>query len=44
MVITDPKALTKPREVVRKYRRASPPNDELRENACAEGLQNVKQV
>jgi hypothetical protein len=42
IVVTDPKALTKPWEIVRKYRKASPPNDELRENACAEGLQNVK--
>jgi hypothetical protein len=38
ITVTDPKALTKPWEVVRTYRKASPPNDELREFACAEGL------
>ena len=42
IVVTDPKALTKPWEMVRRYRKASPPKDELRENACAEGLQNAK--
>ena len=39
---TDPKALLEPFTQVRTYRRASPPNDELREFACAEGLQIVK--
>ena len=34
----DPKAFTKPWETTRTYRRASPPNDELREFACADGL------
>ena len=34
----DPKAFTKPWEISRTYRKASPPNDELREFACAEGL------
>jgi hypothetical protein len=38
ITVTDPKALTKPWETVRTYRKASPPNDELREFACAEGL------
>jgi hypothetical protein len=38
ITVTDPKALTKPWEAVRTYRKASPPNDELREFACAEGL------
>jgi hypothetical protein len=38
LTVTDPKALTKPWQVVRTYRKASPPNDELREFACAEGL------
>ena len=38
ITVTDPKALTRPWETVRTYRRASPPNDELREFACAEGL------
>ncbi len=38
ITVTDPKALTRPWEVVRTYRKASPPNDELREFACAEGL------
>jgi hypothetical protein len=38
ITVTDPKALTKPWETVRTYRKASMPNDELREFACAEGL------
>jgi hypothetical protein len=38
ITVTDPKALTKPWEVVRTYRRAAKGNDELREFACAEGL------
>jgi hypothetical protein len=38
IVVNDPKALTKPWETVHTYRKASPPNDELREFACAEGL------
>lgn len=38
ITVIDPKALTKPWEVVRTYRKASPPNDELREFACAEGI------
>jgi hypothetical protein len=39
VTVTDPKALTKPWETVYTYRKASPPGDELREFACAEGLQ-----
>ena len=42
IVVTDPKALTVPWEVVRTYRKASPPNDQLREFACAEGLAGGK--
>ena len=38
ITVTDPKALTKPWEAVRTYRKAMPGNDELREFACAEGL------
>jgi hypothetical protein len=38
ITVTDAKALTKPWEAVRTYRKAAPPNDELREFACAEGL------
>jgi len=39
---TDPKALLEPFNQVRTYRKASPPNDELREFSCAEGLTSVK--
>jgi hypothetical protein len=39
---TDPKALLEPFTQVRTYRKASPPNDELREFSCAEGLLSVK--
>jgi hypothetical protein len=42
ITVTDPKALTKPWETVRTYRKASPPNDQLREFACAEGLTREK--
>ena len=38
IVVTDPIALTKPWEVTRTYRRASPGNDQLSEFACPEGL------
>jgi hypothetical protein len=38
ITVNDPKALTKPWETSHMYRKASPPNDELREFACAEGL------
>ena len=39
---TDPKALLEPFVQVRTYRKASPPNDELREFSCAEGLASAK--
>jgi hypothetical protein len=39
---TDPKALLEPLTQIRTYRKASPPNDELREFSCAEGLSLVK--
>jgi hypothetical protein len=42
IVVTDPKALTRPWEAVRTYRKAMPGNDQLREFACAEGLDRVK--
>ncbi len=42
MVVTDPKAFTKPWEVVRRYRRAGKGNDELHENTCTEGLKLAK--
>jgi hypothetical protein len=42
ITVTDPKALMKPWEVVRTYRKASPPNDQLREFACAEGLAHAQ--
>jgi hypothetical protein len=38
----DPKALVEPFTAVRTYRKVSPPNDELREFSCAEGLGSVK--
>jgi hypothetical protein len=39
---TDPKALVEPFTSVRTYRKAAPPNDELREFSCAEGLASAK--
>jgi len=39
---TDPKALLEPHVAVHTYRKASPPNDELREFSCAEGLGSTK--
>ena len=42
ITVTDPKALTKPWETVRTYRKAGNGNDELREFACAEGLTREK--
>jgi hypothetical protein len=38
ITVEDPEALTEPWRVVRRYRKATYPNDELREFACAEGL------
>jgi len=42
ITVTDPKALIKPWETVRTYRKANKGNDELREFACAEGLTREK--
>ena len=44
ITVTDPKALTKPWETVKTYRKAKPGSgtDELREFACAEGTSEVK--
>ncbi len=42
MTVTDAEAFLEPFEMVRTYRKASLPNDELREFACAEGLGKVK--
>ena len=42
MTVTDADAFLEAFEMVRMYRKASPPNDELREAACAEGLAKVK--
>jgi hypothetical protein len=42
ITVTDPKALTRPWETVRTYRKAAPGNDQLREFACAEGLTREK--
>lgn len=44
ITVTDPKALTKPWETVKTYRKAEPGSgkDELREFACAEGLSDAK--
>src|SRR4249919_3679498 len=39
---SDPKALLEPFTQIRTYRKASPPNDELREFSCAEGLKSTK--
>ena len=40
IVVYDPVALIEPWETVRTYRKATYPNDELREFACAEGLRD----
>jgi hypothetical protein len=42
ITVTDPKALTKPWETVKSYRKAKTGTDELREFACAEGLGDAK--
>jgi len=42
ITVTDPEALLKPWETVKRYRKASYPNDQLREFACAEGMEHVK--
>lgn len=41
ITVTDPEALTEPWRVIRRYRKAAYPNDELREFACAEGLRDA---
>jgi len=42
ITVTDPKALTKPWNTVKTYRKAGPGKDELREFACPEGLAEAK--
>jgi hypothetical protein len=42
IAVNDQKALAKPWETVKTYRKAKPPNDQLREFACAEGLGETK--
>ena len=43
ITVTDPKALTKPWETVKTYRKmTSPPDDQLREFACAEGIEHAR--
>jgi hypothetical protein len=41
ITVDDPEALAEPWRVVRRYRKAAYPNDELREFACAEGLRDA---
>lgn len=41
ITVRDPVALEEPWEITRTYRRAAPPDDELREFACAEGLRDA---
>ena len=41
ITVNDSEALTEPWRVTRRYRKASYPNDELREFACAEGLRDA---
>jgi len=42
ITVTDPKALVKPWETVKTYRRAATGDDQLREFACAEGIEHAK--
>jgi hypothetical protein len=42
ITVTDPKALTKPWDTAKTYRKATSGNDELREFACPEGLSDAK--
>ena len=42
ITVTDPVALTRPWVFTRRYRKAAPPNDQLREFACAEGIDHAK--
>ncbi|HET7924852.1 MAG TPA: DUF6152 family protein [Rhodanobacteraceae bacterium] len=41
ITVNDPEALTEPWRTTRRYRKASYPNDQLREFACAEGLRDA---
>jgi hypothetical protein len=43
ITVTDPKALVKPWETVKTYRKmTSAPEDQLREFACAEGIEHAR--
>ena len=42
ITVTDPKALTEPWETVKLYRKAGKGDDQLREFACAEGMDHAK--
>ena len=42
ITVTDPKALTEPWETVKLYRKAEKGDDQLREFACAEGMDHAK--
>jgi hypothetical protein len=42
ITVTDPKALVKPWTTVKRYRRAGKGDDQLREFACAEGIEHAK--
>ena len=42
ITVNDPKAFTKPWETTKRYRKAGPGQDELREFACPEGLADAK--
>jgi hypothetical protein len=42
ITVTDPKALVKPWTTVKRYRRAAAGDDQLREFACAEGIEHAK--
>jgi hypothetical protein len=42
ITVTDPKALAEPWETVKTYRKAEKGDDQLREFACAEGLEHAK--
>jgi hypothetical protein len=41
ITVHDPVALEEPWQITRTYRKAAPPDDELREFACAEGLRDA---
>jgi hypothetical protein len=42
ITVTDPKALVKPWTTVKRYRKAAKGDDQLREFACAEGIEHAK--